>query len=336
MQKTMRRKACYRVQIVFLFVWLSIIVSPSSHAFFKPKKQVPASVPPSAQVVLRFAEAKKILVVSSGEESTYYAMSRPPGLAYSFLYQAIQKWGFQLADSPRDADLVLDISGTAQSGSGIVGSAAGDSQLRLKVIDPNSSSILWDAQVPLYCNSCYHIHGEKAMFEGYNKALASLLLPLAPGRQVTGFLNVPSPAPQEIRSAKKVFIATGQAIVRNAYGDFPPDLVEACRNALNNSVIAANRFAVSNVEADADITLELIYETQWYTVAVGEQFPGDNLRLTARDSKTQIELWAVRIPIPSTRQKNEVGFHAANATRLLQELLKPLSQPSIPSIPVPR
>jgi len=128
-----------------------------------------AAMAPAAPLPSQILTAKKVFISNAGSGVDEKLWSGGPAQPYNELYTAIKSSGqYQLAATPADADLVLEISfadpltdvgGSKDSGS----TSFTTPQLKLVLLDPKTRIILWTL-----CEKTSTTHGEK----GRDQALA--------------------------------------------------------------------------------------------------------------------------------------------------------------------
>lgn len=126
---------------VFLAALVALLITTNLNA--QPKKDVlPAQDVPAAPVPAQILKAKKIFIANGG--AAVYAMRQftafhgGPNRPYNEFYAAMKKWGrYELALSPEDADLVLEVSLTSS------GSVGDFPSLHLAIVDPKTHTLLW-------------------------------------------------------------------------------------------------------------------------------------------------------------------------------------------------
>jgi hypothetical protein len=100
----------------------------------------------AAPVPAQIMAAKKVFISNAGEERNPNGdldFSGGPDRAYNQFYAAMKNWGqYDLASSPADADLVIEIRLAAVNGSRVNGSTFYD-QLKLEILDPKTHTTLW-------------------------------------------------------------------------------------------------------------------------------------------------------------------------------------------------
>lgn len=116
------------------------------------------AVPQLAPVPAQIAAAKRVFIANGGGAALEDAMGVTivkggPDRAYNQFYNTVKSWGrYDLADSPTDADLVLEISFSLNDAgtqfftkntpfSGALTPAMG--QIRLVIVDPKTRIPLW-------------------------------------------------------------------------------------------------------------------------------------------------------------------------------------------------
>ena len=128
-----------------------VLASATTVAAQQPKQPVSA-----APIPLQIVSAKKVFIAYAGQENnlTVPTYNGGPDRTYNQFYAVVKGWGrYQLASSPADADLVLQIAfinpiaevkvyGPGGSFS-TQGSSVNDPQFRLLILDPKSNVLLW-------------------------------------------------------------------------------------------------------------------------------------------------------------------------------------------------
>jgi hypothetical protein len=119
---------------------LAILILPSVATAQQSKGAPPAPIP------TQIASARKVFISNLGGESFETVFDQEvfhggPDRPYNDFFAAMKTWGkFELASTPADADLVLEIS-WALSDTGLKLPVLG--QLRLVVLDPKTHVPLW-------------------------------------------------------------------------------------------------------------------------------------------------------------------------------------------------
>ncbi|WP_263368417.1 hypothetical protein [Edaphobacter bradus] len=106
------------------------------------------SATPSAPVPPQILNAKKVFISNAGGDDYFNALvDGGPNRAYNQFYPDMQHWArYQIASSPSDADVVFEISAITLSGVNVSngsGMSTYTPQLRLRIIDPKTQSLLW-------------------------------------------------------------------------------------------------------------------------------------------------------------------------------------------------
>jgi hypothetical protein len=112
-----------------------------------------AKLAPAAPIPVQIVAAKKIFVANAGGDQPWYDDAQYSGGAdrtYNQFYAEMKTWGrYELAGSPADADLLVEIGFTAPPsvGAGTRGDTVGgrpfDPQFRLVIRDPKTNALLW-------------------------------------------------------------------------------------------------------------------------------------------------------------------------------------------------
>lgn len=111
-------------------------------------KQQPKGSSPIAPVPTPIATAQKIFVANAPSDSLPASLGGP-ARPYDEFYAAMKSWGhYQLASSPAEADLILEISfSTPIVGVNVMSTSGGGSAkallLKLVIVDPKSNIPLW-------------------------------------------------------------------------------------------------------------------------------------------------------------------------------------------------
>lgn len=108
---------------------------------------------PAAPIPQQILAAKKVFIANAGGDERWYddaIFDGGPVRAYNEFYAAVRKAGrYEIAGSPADADLLLEIGLTAPmvSGTGAqrdsLTAKPYDPQLRLVIRDPKTNALLW-------------------------------------------------------------------------------------------------------------------------------------------------------------------------------------------------
>jgi len=137
--------------------------------------------------------------------------------------------------------------------------------------------------------------------------------------------TVPAHVPEQIRTAKTIFISNVGG------GCFPPDLTYVPRDAaveaygkFYDAMELWGRYRVASDPSDAELNFEIGVPCPYYGNRV---WPRDNprLRLVIRDVKTRAVLWAVMEPLPDARPRNRFTQELDQAVRSLMANLKELA-----------
>lgn len=95
---------------------------------------------PAAPMPSQIVAAQKVFIVNAGGGIEDNMVSGGPNRIYNEFYADMKAWGhFQIVDSPREADLVLQVSLAPT----IYGAAGHLSEVKLQLLDPKSSLLLW-------------------------------------------------------------------------------------------------------------------------------------------------------------------------------------------------
>jgi hypothetical protein len=93
----------------------SAVLFPLTACFIS--KPAPPPPPPPPAIAAQIANARTVFVSNRGEDGV--AAANLPGGAdacYNTFYASLQQWGhYQLVNSPKDADLILEISATKRA-----------------------------------------------------------------------------------------------------------------------------------------------------------------------------------------------------------------------------
>jgi hypothetical protein len=116
-----------RMAVVCLLAAIVLLAVPIAEAQTTPD-------PPAAPVPVQILAAKKIFI-ANGDSAPVFGV---PSLAYNEFYASVKNSNqYELVQAPADADLVLEVRYE------IVFPGATELQLRLAVIDPKTSVVLW-------------------------------------------------------------------------------------------------------------------------------------------------------------------------------------------------
>jgi hypothetical protein len=100
---------------------------------------------PAAPIPPQILAAKKAFIANAGGDqmaNNYPRFSGTPDRAYNEFYAAVKSWGrFEMAGSPAEADLLLEVRQSVSAGPGPgVGLIP---QFRLKIRDARTNALLW-------------------------------------------------------------------------------------------------------------------------------------------------------------------------------------------------
>lgn len=107
-----------------------------------PAESTQAQTPPTPASIL---SAKKLFVVNAGSDASFLG---DENAIFAAFYQTLGTWGrFQLVHSPQEADLLMQLRGTAQTGHLSVSAGNGSSTayngLEVTLTEPHTNTLLW-------------------------------------------------------------------------------------------------------------------------------------------------------------------------------------------------
>jgi hypothetical protein len=126
---------------IFFVALAALLISTNLNAQQK-KDAASAQDLPAAPVPVQILNAKKVFIANGGAAvygiRQFTAYHGGPNRPYNEFYAVMKKWGrYELAASPADADLVLEVSLTPS------GSAGDFPSLHLAIVDPKTHILLW-------------------------------------------------------------------------------------------------------------------------------------------------------------------------------------------------
>ncbi|MGA7155277.1 MAG: hypothetical protein WBY53_00425 [Acidobacteriaceae bacterium] len=160
------------------------------------EKPAPPPPPPPPNIAAQIANAKRVFVSNLGSNDV--AAENIPGGAnacFNTFYASLEQWGhYQLVSSPKDADLVFEISATKRqwerTGLDVTsnhGAITFPAIITLSIDDPSKKSTLWTTQVAYLSTS----QARKIELKQFNEAIEALTNRLKAMVPTTG----PAPAP---------------------------------------------------------------------------------------------------------------------------------------------
>jgi hypothetical protein len=261
------------------FLLLAVAVSPIHARADKSTQLTPAP----AEVIARVRAAHSIFIANA----TIGAIIPMQGIAfrqyygytpYKNMYYALAAWpGVKLVDSPSDADLIFEVTGSEtweprppgfSGGSRIIYSA-------LSIIDPQTQTVLWTTSLVVAALSY-----DDRSNSHFDKAVVSILASLEPQQPAPQPLKVTVPLPSQLKATSKVFLQPSSSGY-NPNGINVSDLAQA-------SLIKAKLYTLVDTPEQADLILTVtadFHDPKTHTWDSG------TLLITAIDPKTKVVIW---------------------------------------------
>lgn len=133
----------------------------------------------------------------------------------------------------------------------------------------------------------------------------------------------PAPVPAQITAGRKAFIsnASGEAIT-------PPGTADLTYRQFYASMKSWGRYELVSVPADADVVLEIRYETPFGPVNNGNQGQYPQIRLSILDPKTHVILLAFVHPVVQVARKSTGIQNFQGAMDAILSDIKALASPT--------
>ncbi|MGA7155278.1 MAG: hypothetical protein WBY53_00430 [Acidobacteriaceae bacterium] len=160
------------------------------------EKPAPPPPPPPPNIAAQIANAKRVFVSNLGSNDV--AAANIPGGAnacFNTFYASLQRWGhYQLVSSPKDADLVFEISATERhwerTGLDVTsnhGAITFPAIITLSIDDPSKKSTLWTTEVGFLSTA----NTRKTKLKQFNEAIEALTNRLKAMAPTTSPASVP-------------------------------------------------------------------------------------------------------------------------------------------------
>lgn len=292
----------FRISILLLVALLA------ARSGIAEKTSKPAT-PASPYVLAKMAASKSIFVGMESEDQSYVRVGEPLHLGYAMLVQAVQLWGYKLADSPAHSDLSMLIAGHAKD----YGHETPKVSLSLQVIDSQTGELMWRDEVPL--GKIHWIYTRKLTAKDFFEAMTDLLGPLH-ANPIAGVHEVLEPMPTQLLQANKVWVEPHKSM-QGPSGEEHRDYATVLRQTLQGGA-----YTLAFRRQDADIVLQLWWNESFDLSDKGRVAGRPEFVLTVSDPKTRITLWTFRRRVnPRAYPYRDVPLEELNdANELLSDM----------------